>query len=356
MSQTITNNLDTPPFDKPSDEILAKHAPQARESIKELSERARKERDRAIQELNKQKEKKIIDNQEDYKKRLQEIDEGLKKLYSKPVSIPATIEGNNGKIEVKHKNKLAFIFIGDTKQAEEDKKNNVNAPKISLVVGGGLESAFNDKVVNVDPRENEIIGVSSQIHLISKVDIDVKGILPNEVSTLFNRSAVKTKADVLEFTANEIVIIRSLGEAYNSQGAKTFTPGGVHIVSGMNSGENKIKEPQPMVLGKNLSDTLTKVLDLIADINSTIINMNTDILSLKVSLLAHFHTISTPVPGSPTTPSIDLAATVAPTIATKTALNISNSYSNLINLELLKTNKLTPFSAEKFLSDFNRVN
>lgn len=353
MSQTITNNLDTPPFDKPSDEILAKYAPQDRESIKKLSEQARKERDRAIQELNKQKEKKIIDSQEEYKKRLQEIDEGLKKFYSKPVAVPAIIEGDNGKTEIKHKNKLAFIFVGDTKQAEEDKKNNVNAPKISLVVGGGLESAFNDKVVNVDPRENEIIGVSSQIHLISKVDIDVKGILPNEVSTLFNRSAVKTKADVLEFTANEIVIIRSLGEAYNSQGAKTFTPGGVHIVSGMNSGENKIKEPQPMVLGKNLSDTLLEILTLIADINSTIISMNTDILSLKVSLLAHVHPTAPP---GPPTPSLDLAATVAPTIATKTALNISNSYSNLINLELLKTNKLTALSPGRFLSDFNRVN
>lgn len=355
MSQIITNNLDTPPFDKPSDEILAKYAPQDRESIKELSQKAKKERDRAIQQLNEQKERKTIKNQEDYKKRLKEIDEGLKKLYSKPIAIPAITEGNNGKAEIKHKNKLAFIFIGDTKQAEEDKKNNVNAPKISLVVGGGLESAYNDNVVRVDPREDNIIGVSSQIHLISKVDIDVKGILPDPSSTLFNRSAIKAKADVLDLSANEIVIIRSLGEAYNSQGAKTMSPGGVHIVSGMNTPDKTIKAPQSMVLGENLSNTLLKMLDLIADINSTIISMNTDILALKTSLLAHVHSVPLPVP-IPTLPSIDLAATVAPTIATKTALNISNSYSNLINLELLKTNKLTSFSAETFLSEFNRVN
>lgn len=349
MSQITTNNLDTLAFDKPSDEILIKYAPQDRESIKKLSEQARRERDRAVEELNKQKNQKIIKDQEEYKKRLDQIDEGLKKLYSKPTAIPAIIEGENGSIAAKHKNKLAFVFIGDTKQSEEDKKNNVNAPKISLVVGGGLESAFSDNVIQIDPRDENIIGISSQIHLVSKVDIDVKGILP--ISTLFNRSAVKAKADVLELSANEIVLIRSLGEAYGSQGTRTMAPGGVHIVSGTNLKESQ--QPQPMVLGKNLSDTLLEILTLISDINSTIINMNADILSLKVSLLAHVHPTAPPGPPSP---SVDLSLTVAPTIATKTALNISNSYSNLINLELLKTNKLTALSPGRFLSDFNRVN
>jgi hypothetical protein len=105
-------------------------------------------------------------------------------------------------------------------------------------------------------------------------------------------------------------------------------------------------------LGKKLSDTIIEIVDKLSEINSTILSMNEDMLALKIALLAHFHVSAV----GPVSPSADLAASVAPTIASKTVLNISNGYSSLINLELLKTNKLTALSPEKFLSDYNRVN
>jgi hypothetical protein len=224
-----------------------------------------------------------------------------------------------------------------------------------MVVGGALGTTYNPKtgeLNDIDPRTNELIGVSSQLHLLSLTDVDVKGIL--DIDTLKKRSSIKTEADALELYSNEIVIIRSLGRPYKSTGARTMTPGGVHIISGMNTKDKKIKEPEPMVLGKALSDTLSEIMVKISDINSVLINMNEDMLKLKIALMAHIH-IAT-APGSPVSPSADLISVVAPSVGTSTVKNIANLYSNLINLELLKTNKLTPLSESKFLSDFNRVN
>ena len=218
-------------------------------------------------------------------------------------------------------------------------------------MGGGLETTSDSKTgkdVVLDPREDRLVGMSAQLHVLSLSDIDVKGILP--VNFLSNRSAVKTEADVLDLSAREVVIIRSLGVPYNANGARVMTPGGVHIISGQSTDSVKIKEPEPMVLGKGLADTLLEMMNQISQVNSTLLEVIQDILSLKIALLGHVH----PPPG--TAPSPTLIAQVAPTIATKSILNITNCYSNLINFEVLKTNKMLPLSPEKFLSSYNRVN
>ena len=49
--QTITTNIDSNPFDKPSDEILSKLPQENRNKIIELSSRAKVERDKAIRLL-----------------------------------------------------------------------------------------------------------------------------------------------------------------------------------------------------------------------------------------------------------------------------------------------------------------
>jgi len=182
-------------------------------------------------------------------------------------------------------------------------------------------------------------------------DVMVDGIF-GKVTQLSNRAAIRTNTDVLELSAKETVIIRSLGTSYNSKGVRILTPGGVHIISGQTTTEKKIKEPEPMVLGKALADTIQELVSKISEMNSVMISMNEDILNLKGALLTHFHIGA----GGPTAPSADLAANILPTLISETTLNIMNGYSNLINLEILKANKLTAFSAGKFLSEFNRVN
>ena len=294
-------------------------------------------------------------SKEDLDIRYADIETKLNILFPSKNALPAREIGKNGTIVSEHKNKLAFIFIGDVKKAEEFEQYELNAPKISMVIGGGLETTYNPstgEIIKIDPREDSILGISAQFHLISMADIDVKGILP--ITTLKNRSAVRAEADIIEMSANEAVFVRSLGRPYNSSGSRIMTPGGVHIISGQNTDKKNIKEPEPMVLGKGLVDTLFQLVEKISEINSTMMSMNEDILQLKASLITHTHIATTL--GALTTPSADLVASVAPTMASKTTLNITNGYANLINLEMLKTNNLTALSPNTFLSAFNRVN
>jgi hypothetical protein len=365
MSQRNTQNIDTNPFEEVSEEYLVKAIGRANSqqiigetndkllSIQKLSTQAKAARDLAYRKLEEEAQRKSEITREEIKERQKAIDDSLKELYKRPPTTPV-IDDKFGKAQLSHKDKLAFVYIGDVAKSQSQ-DSVVNAPKIALAVGGGLEFAFNPvkKETNkIFPQENKIEGVSAQLHLVSLADIDVKGILP--ISILSNRSAITANADVLEFSANEMVIIRSLGPAYNSKGSKVMAPGGVHIVSGQNSGDDLIKEPEPMVLGKKLSDVMLKIVEFISEINSTIISMNSDMLTLKTALMSHFHVAGPP--GSPTTPSVELIAIVAPTIPTKTVVNISNGYSSLVNLEMLKTNSLTALSKDKFISDYNRVN
>lgn len=343
--QQITNNLVDNDLSKPSsEEFLNKFRPELKEEVKKREQQRIDERNFYLSKLPKGLSK------DELKARQEDIDKNLEKQYElKSLKIPKEL-GENGTLIAEHKNKLAFIFIGDVKKAEDSTKYKVNAPKISMIVGGGLETTHDPKtneLISIDPRQNYIPGIGAQLHISSFSDVNVDGVLP--ISTLKNRSAIQAEADVLDLAASEIVFIRSLGRPYNSKGARVLTPGGVHIISGQNSGDVKIKPPEPMVLGKGLSDTLYNMAEQIGQINSVLLNLCEDVLSLKVALLAHIH----PTLGSP---SPDLIAQVSPTIASKSALAVSNCYSNLVNIETLKTNKLTALSPETFLSAFNRVN
>lgn len=329
----ITTNINKPVYELPSLEVLAKSPVHQREIAIENYKLAKSAREEAYKNI-----------KEDAQKL--EIDQNLKKTYSKKEAVPAVLEGDNGSIVSKHKNKLAFVFIGDSKKAELDKNNSVNAPKMALVVGGGLESTFKE----VDPREDLLVGPSAQLHITSLSDIDVRGIFP--IKTLKNRSSIKAKADVLELAASETVIIRSLGDAYGSKGHRILNPGGVHIISGQSSNNGLENKPEPMVLGEKLNDAIIELSEKISEINSTLISMNEDMLTLKTVLAAHVH----PSAAGPTAPSIEVATLVASNIVSKTLLNMMNSYSSMINLELIKTNRLTALSPDKFLSNFNRVN
>lgn len=373
QTKGIINEIDG----KLSPEFLGKFSPDQQEELKKISDdklqelqKLAKKQQEETKQIGKSPTAQIINLNEVRSEQLATINQ----IFSTSGPKQKIKSKTSGQIVAEHKSKLGFIFIGDS---VEDPTVEVNAPKISMVVGGALGTTYNPKtgeMNDIDPESNNLIGVSSQFHLLSLTDIDVKGILP--VSTLKKRSSIKTEADALELYGNEIVLIRSLGRPYKSAGARTMTPGGVHIVSGMEISEEKGNQPQPMVLGKALADTLSEIVTKISDINSVLINMNEDLLSLKLSLVSHTHPVfttgaelaaavaiatttggSAPLPLSTIgTPSITLATQVAPTIATSTVRNITNTYSHLINLEVLKTNSLTPLSSQKFLSDFNRVN
>jgi hypothetical protein len=158
---------------------------------------------------------------------------------------------------------------------------------------------------------------------------------------------------VLDFSANQAVIIRSLNTPYIA-GVRSYSPGGVHIVSGKGEGSN-FKEPEPMVLGTSLNFVLNDIMKLIGDIISVIKDINTGIISLKTVLSLHTHIVPLPTP-IPTAPSVELVTHNTTTAITEDLLNTGNLYSILFNAELLKLNDLMEMSPKSFTSKFNRVN
>lgn len=346
----VTTNVDTKPYNLPSLEHLGKYDPSEQKKVLENTIKAQKERLNSITSLNRDLSNGVI-NRQQFEKQKAIINENIANSFRR-TPVTNIDKGDNGLIPVAHKNKLAFVFVGDTEKSESNELFDINAPKICFAVGGGLETFYdpnNNKLASIKPKNDYMPEASAQLHLISNSDIDVEGIL--EIPTLKNRSAIKAESDVLDFSAKEVVFIRSLGRPYNSSGTRVFTPGGVHIVSGTNLKEEE--KPQPMVLGRSLMDFLSTFTDLVNLLVSTVINISSDLINLKLVLKDHVHFIS---PQTGPLPSASVLAYVIQTAIKDDLVNVGNLYSILLNLEMQKTNHLTALSSKKFISEFNKVN
>lgn len=357
MSVINTSNVDSLVFQMQSIEAALKQNIEQQKKTVENFIKAQKDKLESAKSLN----KKLADGSilpEEYQKKIKEVDDNLNQIYHRSPT-PDVQKGKNGSIVAKHKNKLGFIFIGDTLNAEENDLFNVNSPKITLAVGGALETSFDPFKNNpafVDPREEFIPQASAQIHLISSSDIDVEGIAAE--SAFRNKSAVKIRSDVLDFSANQAVIIRSLNTPYIA-GVRSYSPGGVHIVSGNKEAGGEYKDPEPMVLGNSLSNTLIEMMKIISELASIVNNINNGLINLKQVLGSHTHLVQIappPAPPIPTllSPEINVYNTI--TAITEDLLNTGNIYSNMLNMEIKKLNDLMEMSPKSFTSKFNRVN
>lgn len=348
-----TSNVNTLVFQLPSLESLPRYdIAQQKKTIQNFV-KAQKERIDTISSLSKELANGSI-TKEDFEKQKKIIDENLNKTYHRSPT-PEIQKGFNGEVVAKHKNKLGFIFIGDTLKAEENNLYSVNAPKMTLAIGGGLETSFdpmkNDSAL-IDPRDEFIPQASAQIHLISNSDIDVDGIAGQ--SAFNNKASIRMRSDVLDFSANQAVIIRSLNTPYIA-GVSSNSPGGVHIVAGQKSGGGEYVTPEPMVLGQSLSTTLTEIMTLVGELITVVKDINQGLINLKQILSVHTHVVPLPVP-LPTLPSAEIIAYNATTAIVEDVKNVGNIYSVLLNGELAKLNNLMAFSPNSFMSKFNRVN
>jgi hypothetical protein len=341
-----TTNIDTLSYQLPSFEHLGKYDPRRQMDIVDNFLSAQKERADNLVSLNRGLANGSI-TKEIYDKQKESIDKNIEQIYHRTPSTEIEL-GKNGVIAGQHKNKMGFIFIGNTKKAEDNTLFNANFPKITLAVGGGLETVYNplkNESAKVDPRQNFVPQASAQIHLISNSDIDSDGIAGE--AAFKNKAAVQIKSDVLDFSANQAVLIRSLNTPYVS-GVRSFAPGGVHIVSGQKSGGGEYKDPEPMVLGKTLSSFLIELITTINELVTIVGNINDGIISLKNVLSLHVH---------------DPVNLISPQVAayvTATAIDDLKNYGNikttLLNFEGKKVNNLMALSKDKFISNFNRVN
>lgn len=228
-------------------------------------------------------------------------------------------------------------------------KPNLNSPwSGQFVMGVGSE---NDNVtfqpsVLLNPNSSQHITIGHNI-VASCADIRLRSLGENYIAS--NRTVAVSNADVVQHRGNEIIELVVGSSNYRSSGSKIGSSAGVHLLK-----SGKEDNLQSMVLGNNLTEALNDLVRFVNDLSTRIVEIRKDMITMKSFLMAHIHVSPGPIPGTPTSPSPDLAVTLGSSFVSD-SLEISNGIANTINLELLKANHLQPFNKSKILSEDHKL-
>lgn len=260
------------------------------------------------------------------------------------------VEFKNYEWKAFHGNKFAFITLNDTNVARE---KQANAPKFSVYVGNGFEpskSLDEKQLANFDPKNTDQKTIAAQFHVTSLTDVSLKNLSSTAKEPSRNRSAIKGRADVVEFSGNDVIILNANDVSRTSSGKRLNNPSGVHIYTG-DRNSFTAKQSQPMVLGNSLNDVITDIKESLDQTNKEIMNINITILKMKIALVAHFH------PPLGLVPSPTLAAQFIPEMAVSDIKRLLNNVIDIINGIFEEINSLPiSKSTKNFLSQYNTVN
>lgn len=247
---------------------------------------------------------------------------------------------------IKHGKKFGVAIFNNSRTSDKFK---LKAGKFSIYMGNGLEPYTDSKgnKVKFDMSDDDQPSIAAQFHVSSLSNVPIKNYVLNG-QTLYNRSAILGRADVVELKGNEMIILKAEGRGKNSLGMNTSSNKGVHIYSGDNTSAFASKS-QPMVLGDNLQKTLDNLYSQIQSLSSNITNINIEIMLMKTALSIHFHPPLAP-------PSPTLAPQFVPEMLTKDLLRTINSYVDKINHIIEVTNRTLPIAKTFVLSRHNTVN
>lgn len=248
--------------------------------------------------------------------------------------------------KIQHNNKFGVVLLNNTRTSQ---KFDLKAGKFSVYMGNGLEpySDSNGNKVKFDTTDDDQPSIAAQFHVSSLSNIPVNNYVLNG-QTLYNRSAIMGRADVVELKGNEMIILKAEGRGKNSLGMNTSSNRGVHIYAGDNTSPFASKS-QPMVLGNNLQKTLDILIEQVQSLSTNITNINIEIMLMKTALSIHFHPPLAP-------PSPTLAPQFVPEMLVKDLLRTINAYVDKINHIIEKTNRTMPVSKTYVLSRNNTVN
>jgi len=260
--------------------------------------------------------------------------------------VPSTIlPTNNNETIIKNKGKgTAAVYAG-----YNTGKPNLNAPWsgiMSLGVGTENDNFSTEPSLLLNPKSKQSVATTHNL-VASCADIRLRTFGKKYVAK--NRAIAVTNADIVQHRGNELIELVVNNSGYRANGTRIGSSGGVHMIKA--GKENNL---QPMVLGNNLTNTLTELTDFVNQLSTRIIELRKDLILMKTYLMVHVHLSNGPIPGTPTTPSPDLLATLGTSFVSD-ALEISNGVSNTINLELSKINHLFSFAAEKIISDDHKL-
>ena len=226
---------------------------------------------------------------------------------------------------------------------------DVNA--IEMVVGRGAkvpkDNRDGDSLVNVTHAED-----AAKIYISEKSDPDdYYSFRIGNTGKSIAQSSIVLHADAIRIGARESIKIMTStaedGKLSDNTLAKMY---GIELIAGGG------KATQPMVLGNNLKAYLQDVNSCIIELNSSITTVANMLNSLILDYASHFHSVTTPVAGSPTT----IAPTAVQVAISNTqdfiplVLDLSSNLKAIQKLELDKV--LNPLSKEYILSNYNRCN
>ena len=225
----------------------------------------------------------------------------------------------------------------------------MNSPwtgQFALGVGSENDNVTFQPSVLLNPNSSQHITIGHNI-VASCVDIRLRSLGENYIAS--NRTVAVSNADVVQHRGNEIIELVVGSSNYRSNGSKIGSSAGVHLLK-----SGKEDNLQSMVLGNNLTEALNDLVRFVNDLSTRIVEIRKDMITMKSFLMAHIHVSPGPIPGTPTSPSPDLAVTLGSSFVSD-SLEISNGIANTINLELLKANHLQPFNKSKILSEDHKL-
>ena len=220
------------------------------------------------------------------------------------------------------------------------------ASSVHLIAGTGTNNPedFADRNVHTD---------AATIYMSRLTNIDKNFGLPEgSVGAVEGKSGIGMKADSIRVFANKGVKITTGGYGTtDSQDNEQKSTVGIDLIAGNND-----EDLQPLVKGDDLRDALDDIIETINDLAAIVDKIQNELITINNSLATHMHNITTPIPGSPTTPSIPLAVQMIQTNVKLLAQGILPMYSHQINNQTYKVNTLEPIGSGRFNSSYNKTN
>tara|TARA_R110000824_G_scaffold91669_4_gene222932 strand:+ start:27083 stop:28042 length:960 start_codon:yes stop_codon:yes gene_type:complete len=277
------------------------------------------------------------------------------------------------------------VPLYDSAPSEKVIKNSNNA---WIVLGrdrpGGVESGYgglgNTAAGSIDivvgrmagadggPDGNLTVGPNfftdaARIHISQRTDIDTNfGLCGNAQAV--TRSGIGIKADAVRVVGREGVKIvtgkaknvsgAGSGGERNSQGGEIQTVAGIELIAGNDTGSEEL---EPLVKAYALNEALEEIAQSIKDLNNIVNELAKTQTQINRSIATHTHMVPVGPAMSNSTPSVDLAVT----IATKEASRMSNVHQNISkhknNIGVAFTSDyLSPTGDKWFGSRFNKTN
>ena len=209
-------------------------------------------------------------------------------------------------------------------------------------------SSVNDQ--NQEVRANPDFKLdASRVYISQKTDVDDNfDLVDGKIGRSTARSAIAVKSDAIRIIGREGIKIVTGTDVKNSTGEDILSVAGIDLIAG-NDDENL----QPLVLGKNVNESLNKLTDYVSKLAGILQDVIT--YQMKYNMKVQTHTHITAFFGTPTAPSEALLSA-----GIDAAVDLGKCTKNAIKFRTnLNFHKQTYYavSGKKYInSSFNNVN